>query len=407
MSKLTKTAVEKAKPGNKPVKLSDGDGLNLTILPNGTKCWRYQYRVIEDGKVKQKTLAIGVWPDLSLADARKRHQEARSQLAAGVDPSADKKARRAAALAQETTFETIFRDWFAWWKVGKAPRYVEQTERRINRNVIPAFGHKPVDEVTAADVREMMLAISKRGAHDIAKRAHETVSQVFAHAVVHSKAKRNPAADFKPNQVLPSVKTQNMQRVDAKELPALLTKIEAYTGAEVTKLAMKLLALTFVRTSELIKAEWREFNLDAARWDIPGERMKMKTPHIVPLSKQAVAVLETLKKLTGNGKLLFPGAWDSDKPMSNNTLLKMLERIGYHRVQTGHGWRSIASTVLHENDFEESHIEAQLAHMKRDRVAAAYNHAKYLTQRIAMMQWWADYLDKQRQKAVIEIPAAA
>ena len=389
MSKLTKTAVEKAKPGDKPVKLTDGRGLNLTILPNGTKAWRFQYRFIEDGKAKQKTLAIGVWPDVSIAKAREKHQEARELLTQGIDPSADKKARRAALLAKETTFEDCYGVWFDFWKQDKEPRYVEQTERRMKANVLPAFGSKPVDEVTAADVREMMLAIyNERGARDIAKRAHETVAQVFRHAVVHGMAKRNPAADFRPNDVLPSVKVKNMARVDVKELP-------------------KLLALTFVRTSELIEAPWSEFDLDNARWDIPAERMKMKTPHIVPLSRQAVDTLNALKKLTGKKRLLFPGAWDSEKPISNNTLLKMLDRLGYKSIQTGHGWRSIASTVLHENGFEEAHIELQLAHMKRDRVAAAYNHAKYLQQRTELMQWWANWLDEQRQKAAKKMAAAA
>jgi integrase len=344
---------------------------------------------------------------VSLADARKKHQEAREQLAKGIDPSAAKQERRAALLAKETTFEDCFKVWLDHWKQGKEPRYVEQTLARINRNVIPAFGSKPVNEVTAADVREMMLAINERGARDIAKRAHETVAQVFRHAVVHGKAKRNPAADFKPNDVLPAVKVKNMARVDAKDVPALLAAVDSYSGSDIVRLAMKLLALTFVRTSELIEAEWSEFDLAKARWDIPAERMKMGTAHIVPLSKQALAVLAELKPLTGKGKLLFPGAWDSKKSISNNTLLVMLKRIGYHRIQTGHGWRGIASTVLHENGFEEAHIELQLAHQKRDRVAAAYNHSKYLPQRTELMQWWGNWLDQQRQKAGIEIAAAA
>lgn len=258
----------------------------------------------------------------------------------------------------------------------------------------------PIDDVTAADIRTMMLKIyDERKARDIAKRAHQTTGQIFSFAVANGLAKRNPAADFKPHLILPTVKTENFARVDTKELPALLAKMDAYIGTAVTKLALWLLAYTFVRTSELIEAEWSEFDVENARWEIPAERMKMDTAHIVPLSRQAVEVLKALKMITGTHKLVFPGDIDKNKPMSNNTILKALERMGYKGVMTGHGWRGIASTVLHENGFEEQHIELQLAHMKRDKVAAAYNHAKYLKQRTDMMQWWGDYIEQQHEKA--------
>jgi integrase len=396
---LTKTAVEKAKhPGgtNAPVKLSDGGGMSLWVMPNGTKAFRYQYR--HDGK--QKTLALGVWPDVSLALARERHAEARQQLARGVDPSAEKKRAGAASGANVTTFSDCFKVWFDFWKQGKEGRHVAQTERRVNADVIPAFGAKAADEVTPADVREMMLKIFReRGARDIAKRNHETVNQIYRHAVVHGLAKQNPAAAFKPNDVLPQVTSENMARVDVKELPALLTKLDGYNGTAVSKLAMRLLALTFVRTSELIEAPWSEFDVEAARWEIPAERMKMPSNHIVPLSKQAVEVLKALKMLTGTHALVFPGDLDKKKPMSNNTLLKMLERCGYKGKMTGHGWRGIASTVLHEQGFDEAVIELQLAHMPRNKVASAYNHAKHIPERTRMMEWWGNYLDEQRQKA--------
>jgi integrase len=266
-------------------------------------------------------------------------------------------------------------------------------------DVFPAFGHKFIDTVTAAEIRELMLAVEERGARDVAKRAHETTSQIFRYAIARGIASRNPAADFKPSDILSKGSSVNFARVDAKDLPRLLEKMYGYDGHALTRLAMRLLACTFVRTSELIESEWLEFDLENSRWDIPAERMKMDTPHIVPLSRQAVEVLRALKLLTGQGKFLFPGANDKNRPMSNNTILFALYRLGYKGRMTGHGFRGLASTILHENDFAEEHIELQLAHQKRNKVAAAYNHAKYLSKRAAMMQWWADYLDAQLDQA--------
>lgn len=216
---------------------------------------------------------------------------------------------------------------------------------------------------------------------------------MFRYAIAHGKATRNPATDIKPSDVLAARQKQNLARIDGKELPALLRHIEAYQGASITRLAMRLMAMTFVRTTELIGARWSEFDLEAARWNIPAERMKMKTPHIVPLSMQAVNLLKTLHLLTGQGALLFPGERDHDKPMSNNTMLKALERMGYKGRMTGHGFRGVASTQLHEMGFDHAHIELQLAHQERDEVSAAYNYATYLKQRAKMMQHWSDYLD--------------
>ncbi len=298
----------------------------------------------------------------------------------------------------ENSFENVARKWWEWWSAGKSPRHTDYVLRRLEADVFPAFGHKFIDNVTAADIRKLMLAIEGRGARDVAKRAHETTGQIFRYAIAHGIASRNPAADFKPKDILTEAKEENFSRVDAKELPTLLAKMVSYDGDAITRLAMRLMAYTFVRTSELIESEWAEFDLDEARWDIPAERMKMDTPHIVPLSRQSVDVLRALKLLTGKGRFVFPGAHDKNKPMSNNTILFALYRLGYKGRMTGHGFRGLASTILHENDFADEHIELQLAHQKRNKVAAAYNHAKYLSQRAAMMQWWADYLDAQLAK---------
>jgi len=351
-------------------------------------------------------MALGEYPVVSLAEARDRHLAARKLLGSDVDPMAMRKAeaeakqREAEAQERETenSFENVARKWWDWWAPGKSPRHTNYVMRRMEADVFPSFGHRFIEAVTATDIRKLMQMIENRGARDVAKRAHETTGQVFRYAIAHGIANRNPAADFKPKDILAEAKEANFARVDARELPDLLQRMESYDGDALTRLAMRMMAYTFVRTSELIEAEWAEVDLDNARWDIPAVRMKMDTPHIVPLSRQSVGVLRALNLLTGNGRLVFPGANDKQKPMSNNTILFALYRLGYRGRMTGHGFRGLASTILHENGFEDEHVELQLAHQKRNKVAAAYNHAKYLKQRKTMMQWWADYLDEQLAK---------
>lgn len=406
---LTIKEIDNAKPNAKLYKLADGGGLCLAVKPNGSKLWWYRYRF--DGK--ERTLSIGEYPFIGLKEARDEHFAARKMLDAGTDPMvarrAEAEAKRKEADAQqreaearqrevENSFANVACKWWEWWAVGKSPRHTDYVLQRLKADIFPAFGHKFVDDVTAADIRKLMLTIEGRGARDVAKRAHETTGQIFRYAIAHGIASRNPAADFKPSDILAEAKEENFARVDAKELPDLLLRMENYDGDALTRLAMRLMAYTFVRTSELIEAEWLEFDLENARWDIPAERMKMETPHIVPLSREAIEILRALKLLTGNGRLVFPGANNKERPMSNNTILFALYRLGYKGRMTGHGFRGLASTVLHENGFEEEHIELQLAHQKRNKVAAAYNHAKYLKQRKAMMQWWADFLDEQFAK---------
>jgi integrase len=398
---LTTKEIENAKPGSKPYKLADGGGLCLLISPTGARLWRWRYRF--DGK--EKMMALGEYPLVTLKEARERHFVARHKLADGIDPMMERKAeaetrQREAEERQrevENSFEKIARKWWEWWTAGKSPRHADYVLRRLEADVFPAFGHKFIDNVTPADIRKLMLAIEDRGARDVAKRAHETTGQIFRYAIAHGIASRNPASDFKPKDILAEAAEENFSRVDAKELPTLLAKMVDYDGDAITRLAMRLMAYTFVRTSELIESEWPEFDLDKARWDIPAERMKMDTPHIVPLSRQSVDVLRALTLLSGRGRFVFPGALDKNKPMSNNTILFALYRLGYKGRMTGHGFRGLASTILHENDFADEHIELQLAHIKRNKVAAAYNHAKYLSQRASMMQWWAGaHLPRQR-----------
>jgi integrase len=267
----------------------------------------------------------------------------------------------------------------------------------MDADILPSLGARPITAVEAPELVAMTKAIEQRGARDIAKRALETTGQVFRYAIAHGYARRNPASEIRPSDILKTARKVNYARVDAKELPNLLRAVEVYQGTHVTRLALKLMALTFVRTSELIGAKWAEFDLEAGRWDVPAERMKMRTPHIVPLSKQALDVLDTLRTLTGESEWLFPGDRNSKKAMSNNTILKALERMGYKGQMTGHGFRGLASTILHEQGYAHEHIELQLAHAPRNAVSAAYSHALYLEPRTKMMQDWADFLERTQR----------
>jgi integrase len=391
---LTDTAIRRSKPSSKPYKLSDGGGLHILVTPAGGKLWRWKYRY--DGA--EKLMTLGRYPDVTLADARERHAQARRQLAGSVDPMAERKAEKTATLvATEHTFEKVAELWLEHWESNKSARHSETTRNRLKANVYPILGNRPVAEVEPMELVQLAKDIETRGASDMAKRILQIIGMVFRYAVAHGYSKRNPAAEIRPSDILKPTRKQNMARIDAKDLPALLRAIELYDGRPLTRQAMKLMALTFVRTSELICARWDEFDFDAKRWSIPAARMKMKTPHIVPLSSQAVEVLELLRTISGECELVFPGEQDSSKSMSNMTILKALERMGYKGQMTGHGFRGLASTILHEQGYNHDHIELQLAHAPRNEVSAAYNHALYLEPRTKMMQDWADFLEQARR----------
>ncbi len=402
MGKLTAVGIQRIKNTGKVQKLADSGGLHLFVTADGSKLWRWNYR--HGGK--HRTASFGAYPAVSLADARERHAAGRKLLAAGTDPMAQKKADQQAALAAaEHSFESVARTWHAQWAPAHSERHARYVVARFEADVFPAIGTLPVAAVEAPHLVGMCKAIEARGALDLAKRALQMTSQVLRYAVAHGigGARRNPAADIKPSDVIAPRRATNYARIDARELPSLLRAIEGYRGTPTTRLAIKLMALTFVRTSELIGARWSEFDLDTARWDIPAGRMKMKTPHVVPLSRQAVEVLEVLHDISGHRELLFPGERDHAKPMSNNTILMALDRMGFGGKMTGHGFRGLASTLLHEQGFEHAHIELQLAHMERNSVSASYNHATYLPQRAAMMQQWADFLDSSLRGNVVPL----
>lgn len=402
---LSDTAIRGSKPRTRPFKIYDRDGLFLLINPTGSKLWRWRYRAAG----KEKLMALGEYPMIGLAEVRELHLAARKKLANGIDPMDERKAvavakqENAKALLRqaESSFEKIARKWWASWSIGKSQRHAAQVMRRLEADVFPPIGHKFIDDLTAVDVRELVLVIEERGARDVAKRAQETIGQIFRYAIANGLATRNPAADFKPSDILkPSIEV-NFARVDEGDLPELLAKLWAYEGDILTIYAVRLMAYLWVRTSELIEGDWPEFELDTAKWEIPPERMKKRRPHIVPLPHQAVTILKDLKMRTGKGLKVFPGANDKDKTMSNNTILFALYRLGYKGEMTGHGFRGIASTVLYgSGEFEGDWIEMQLAHVEGNKVKGAYNHAKYLKQRTKMMQWWADYIDAQLAKGI-------
>jgi integrase len=389
---LSDAAVRNAKPKAKPFKLSDGDGLFLLVMPSGRKYWRMKYFF----GAKEKLLALGVYPDVSLVEARERRLQARKVLAADKDPSvAKKEAKRVLIQKQADSFETIAREWHRNQLAKWTPDHADKILKRLERHVFGRIGQRPVAEITASELLTVMRKIEEHGS-EIAHRLLQICTQVFLYAVVTERAANNPAASLR-GALKPVVKN-NYAFIKPNELPAFLKKLEAYDGARQTKLATKLLLLTFVRTGELRGAAWSEIGWDKAEWRIPAERMKMKEPHIVPLSRQAIGIFRELQALNGQRDLVFPNRNGRPGCMSENTILFGLYRMGYHSRATGHGFRSTASTVLNEHGFPPDVIERQLAHGERNHVRAAYNHAQYLSERREMMQWWADYLDKAAKR---------
>jgi integrase len=390
---LNDSAIRNAKPGPKPRKMADGGGLYLEVSPAGGKWWRLKYRFAD----KEKRLSLGVYPETSLRLARDRREAARELLAQGIDPGVVRKEDKArAAVAAENSFESVARRWHESWKTTRTEKHAAQVLRRLELDVFPAIGGTPIDKIRAPMLLQVAHKVDSRGAGDLARRDFQICGQILRYAVGHGLIEFNPAASVHPGDALKPRVKKHRARIEPRELPALLRALDGYEGNLRTRIALQLMALTFVRTIELIAARWDEFDLVAGQWRIPAERMKMRTPHIVPLSRQALALLGQLKE-TGTGRvLLFPGERDHERPMSNNTILFALYRLGYHGRMTGHGFRGVASTILHELGYRHDHIELQLAHQERDQVAAAYNHATYIRERGKMMQDWADHLDRLR-----------
>ena len=391
---LTDVVVRNAKPKDKPQKLTDGDGMFLYVHPNGGKYWRFQYRFAG----KQKILALGVYPEVSLADARDRRAQARKVLAAGNDPGEVKKeAKRLLVINSENTFEAIAREWHEQRLHEWKPHYAADMLNRIETHLIPKLGKRPIADLTSAEILSTMRIIEATGALDLTQRMLQTCGMVIRYAIATGRAERNPVADLRGALKTPI--RNNRSYLKAEDLPEYLKKLETFDGTVQTKLALKLLLLTFVRTTELRAAEWEEIDFDKAQWRIPAVRMKMKEQHIVPLARQTIELLRELQKHTGNRQYLFPNHHRPVTFMSENAMLYALYRMGYHSKATGHGFRATASTILNEHGFMPDVIERQLAHCERNSIRAAYNHAQYLTERRKMMQWWADYLDELSTKS--------
>jgi len=401
---LTDVAVRNAKPGPKTIRLRDDRGLYLEISPRGGKWWRLRYML----KGKANMLSLGVYPDVSLKDARERRDGARKLIANGIDPSQARKDEKAEMAADAVTFEKVAREWFQKFKENWSSGHAARTMRRFEMDVFPWIGTRPVRDILAPELLATIRRIESRGAIETAHRTLQNCGQVFRYAVASGYADRDISADLR-GAIPPTKEKHHASVTDPKDVAALLRTIEAYAGSFVTMCALRLAPMTFVRPGELRHAEWSEIDLDKAEWRIPAEKMKMREQHIVPLSRQAVAILRELHPLTGAGKYVFPSVRTSARPMSENTVNAALRRLGYAKDEmTGHGFRSMASTLLNEMGWNSDLIERQLAHAERNAVRAAYNRAEYLPERRKMMQAWADYLDKLKSGAkVTPLHAAA
>jgi integrase len=393
---LTDTSIRNAKPRPKTYKLADGKGLFLQITPRGGKWWRLKYRF--DGK--EKLLSCGVYPDTSLAKAREKCDAARKLLADGINPSEHRKATKASRIAENAnSFEIIAREWHAKYAPIWAPSHSEKIIRRLERDIFPWLGDKSVVSITPPDLLKVLRRIEERGTLETAHRAKQNFSQIFRYAVATGRAERDPAQDLR-GSIPPAKPTHFPAITEPKAIGALLRAIDDYKGSFVTKCALKLAPLVFVRPGELRAAQWHEINLETCTWSIPAERMKLRQPLLVPLSTQAVEILREIYPLTGSGRYVFTSARTSLRPMSDNAILASLRRMGFSKEEmSGHGFRATARTLLDEVlGVRPDFIEHQLGHQVRDPNGRAYNRTAHLEERRKMMQQWSDYLDKLKKE---------
>ena len=385
-NRLTDQRVKALKSRSSAYKVADGEGMYLLVNPNGAKYWRLKYRF----RGVEKVLALGVYDRVSLKKARKKRHDARELLEAGIDPGAERKADKQSGAE---TFKLLAEEWLEQQSKALAPDTIEQLRRRLELYVYPYIKREPVDAIKAADILKVLRKIEGRGLHETAQRVKSLCGRIFRYAVATGRAERDPTADL--HGALAPVKATHFAAItEPKRIGALLRAIDGYQGEPGVMAALKLAPLVFVRPGELRGAEWSEIDLDAAEWRIPAERMKMDREHLVPLSKQAVAILEEIKPLTGKGRLAFTSLRSKTRPLSDNTLNAALRRLGYSTEEmTAHGFRTMASTRLNEMGYDPDVIELQLAHRDRNKVRAAYNRSERLKDRQKMMQAWADYLD--------------
>jgi integrase len=386
---LTDTAIRNARPGPRPRKIFDGDGLYLLLAPSGRRTWYFKYAF----GGKEKHLRFGRYPEISLKMARDMRLEARRALELGDDPGIDQEAER---LARSATFETIANEWMELQRDKLTPKTWENKLERFRAFVFPYIGQRPIIAIKALDVLAVLRRIEERGRNETTHRVRSECGNVFRYAVVTGRAERDPTPDLR-GAIAAVVRRSRPAIVEPLRIGELMRAIYGYRGDVATEFALKLLPLTFVRPGELRLALWHEFDFGRAEWRIPGESMKMRELHVVPLATQAVALLKDLHTLTGAGVFVFPSIRSRDRPISDNTVNAALRRLGFGRDEmVAHGFRSMASTCLNEQGWHPDVIELQLAHAERNEVRSAYNRAQRLTDRRQMMQAWADYLDTLR-----------
>lgn len=405
-SQKPETTYRTAKPKEAVYRLSDGQGLYMLIHPDGAKRWRYQYSRPAGGR---NTLSLGDYPAVTLAAARERRDEARRLLADGIDPGEHRKTMRGMqADRAANSFEAVAREWYTKFSSNWVEAHGDRILRRLERDVFPWLGGRPIAEITARELLAVMRRIEERGAVETAHRALQNCGQVFRFAICEERAERDPSQDLRG--ALTPAKGKHLAAItDPKAIGPLLRAMDSYAGSLVTKCALRLAPLVFVRPGELRQAEWAEIDLDSATWEIPPERMKMRLAHVVPLSTQAVSILRELHALTGARRYVFPSPRTHERPMSNNAILAALRRMGFEKDEmSGHGFRAMARTVLDEVlGFRPDMIEHQLAHAVRDPNGRAYNRVTLLPQRREMMQAWADYLDGLKKENVLPFTAKA
>ncbi|HCB2932700.1 TPA: tyrosine-type recombinase/integrase, partial [Morganella morganii] len=386
---LTARQVETAKPKEKSYKLFDGGGLYLEVTAKGSRYWRMKYRF----GGKEKRLAFGVFPTVTLAEAREMRNQAKKVLAAGGDPGEVKKEEKAIQkLSTGNTFEAIAREWHKSKADRWSLRYRDEIIDTFEKDIFPYIGKRPIAEIKPLELLETLRRMEKRGALEKMRKVRQRCGEVYRYAIITGRAEYNPAPDLATALTPP--KKQHFPFLTAEELPYFLKDLASYTGSVITKTATKIILLTAVRTQELRFARWQDIDLEKGIWEIPAEVMKMKRPHVVPLSKQVIELFNSLKPLSGHYELVFIGRNDHRKPISKESVNQVIELLGYKGRLTGHGFRHTMSTILHEKGYNSAWIETQLAHIDKNAIRGTYNHAQYLDGRREMMQWYADYMDE-------------
>ncbi|UNK76839.1 tyrosine-type recombinase/integrase [Raoultella planticola] len=384
---LNDMQIRRAKPEAKAYTLGDGQGLSLLIEPNGSKSWRFRYRYAG----KPKMISLGVYPTITLADARSRRDDARKLVAEGKNPSEVRKEQKIALQTEsESAFEKIATEWHQMKSTKWSAGYASDIMEAFQNDIFPYVGTRPIGEIKPLELLNVLRKIEKRGALEKMRKVRQRCSEVFRYAIATGRAEFNPAADL--SSALEVHQSNHFPFLKADELPDFLRALDSYTGSRLVQIATKLLMITGVRTIELRAALWSEFDLGNAIWEIPAERMKMRRSHLVPLSTQALDLLNELNMMTGNYRYVFPGRNDPNKPMSEASINQVIKRIGYGGKLTGHGFRHSLSTILHEKGFDSAWIEIQLAHIDKNNIRGTYNHAQYIDKRRSMMQWYSNYI---------------